>query len=97
MSEAPKEVQELFERYSENGIMDTDHLIRFLVEFQKEDKVTMEEAQAIIDNAHRELKHLPIFHRKALNLEAFFKYLFGDSNPPLSPSLGVFNFIFLGF
>ncbi|KAF3433437.1 hypothetical protein FNV43_RR24539 [Rhamnella rubrinervis] len=89
VSEAPKEVNELFERYSENGIMDADHFLRFLVEVQKEDKATKEEAQTIIDNTLRELRHLPVFHRKALNLEAFFKYLFGDTNPPLSPSLGV--------
>lgn len=71
----------MFDEYSENGIMSLDALQRFLVEVQKEDKATREDAQKIIDS----VKH---FHRKGLNLEAFFKYLFGDINPPLA-SVGV--------
>ncbi|KAL5568587.1 hypothetical protein UlMin_025162 [Ulmus minor] len=69
--------------------MSADHFHRFLVEFQKEEKLTKEEALAILEKIIRDFKHIPIFHRKALNLEAFFKYLFSDSNPPISPSLGV--------
>ncbi|XP_022742211.1 phosphoinositide phospholipase C 2-like isoform X2 [Durio zibethinus] len=61
--------------------MSVDGLQRFLVEVQKEDNATREDDQKIIDS----FKH---FHRKGLNLEAFFKYLFGDLNPPLA-SLGV--------
>lgn len=87
-SEAPDAVKSMFDQYSENGIMTVDHLHRFLIEVQKEDKASKEDAQAIIDSL-RELKHLNIFHRRGLNLEAFFKYLFGDINPPLSPTLGV--------
>lgn len=80
--------------------MTVDHFHRFLVETQKEEKITKEEAQAIIDHSIRDLKHLPVFHRKALNLEAFFKYITSDNNPPVSPSLGVIfileisNFVF---
>lgn len=70
----------MFDKYSENGIVTVDHLRRFLIEVQKEDKATTEDAQAILDS----LSHLGRFHRKGLNLEAFFKYLFSDSNPPLS-------------
>ncbi|WKA00625.1 hypothetical protein VitviT2T_018963 [Vitis vinifera] len=88
VSEAPQEIKELFDRYSENGMMSIDHLQRFLIEVQQEEKATVEDAQAILDSLH-EFKHLNIFHRKALNLEAFFKYLFGDINPPLSTALGV--------
>ncbi|MBA0569012.1 hypothetical protein Golob_006476, partial [Gossypium lobatum] len=62
-------------------MMSIDGLHRFLVEFQKEDKATREDAQKIVDS----VKH---FHRKGLNLEGFFKYLFADINPPLA-SLGV--------
>lgn len=75
------EIKTLFERYSENGIVTVDHFRRFLIEVQKEDKATTEDAQAILDS----LSHLGIFHRKGLNLEGFFKYLFSDSNPPLLP------------
>ncbi|KAI9157129.1 hypothetical protein LWI28_017327 [Acer negundo] len=83
VSEAPADIKSLFREYSENGIMTVDHLHRFLIDVQKEPNATKEEAQAIIDNLH-----MNIFHRKALNLEGFFKYLFGVGNPPLSPSHG---------
>uniref|UniRef100_A0A2P2LQJ4 Phosphoinositide phospholipase C n=2 Tax=Rhizophora mucronata TaxID=61149 RepID=A0A2P2LQJ4_RHIMU len=87
-AEAPEEIKTLFGQYSENGIMTVDHLQRFLIEIQKQEKATLQDAQAILDSLH-EFKHLNIFHRKGLNLEAFFKYLFGDTNPPLDPKLGV--------
>lgn len=67
--------------------MTIDGLQRFLVEVQKEDKDTREDAQRIIDS----VKH---FHRKGVDLKAFFKYLFGDINPPLA-SLGVIIFFSL--
>ncbi|XP_068315296.1 phosphoinositide phospholipase C 2-like [Pyrus communis] len=89
VKEAPPEIKALFDQYSENGIMTADHFHRFLTEVQKEENATKEEAQALIEQSLSELKHLNIFHRKVLDLEAFFKYLFGDFNPPNSPSLEV--------
>lgn len=57
--------------------MTVDHLHRFLVHVQKQENATVEDAQAIMHStAH-------IFHRKGFNLETFFKYLFGDSNPAI--------------
>ncbi|KAF2319084.1 hypothetical protein GH714_013174 [Hevea brasiliensis] len=88
VAEAPEEIKALFDQYSENGLMTVDHLRRFLLEVQKQDKATIEEAQAIFDHLH-ELKHLNIFHRKGLNLEAFFKYLFGDANLLIDVNRGV--------
>ncbi|XP_010264635.1 PREDICTED: phosphoinositide phospholipase C 2 isoform X2 [Nelumbo nucifera] len=88
VAEAPEEIKALFNRYSENGIMNADHLRSFLIEIQEEKTAKTEDAQAIIDSL-RELKHLNIFHKKGIHLEAFFRYLFGDTNPPLSPSVGV--------
>ncbi|XP_004500490.1 phosphoinositide phospholipase C 2 isoform X1 [Cicer arietinum] len=86
VSEAPPEIREFFHRYcDENGIMTASHLRRFLTEVQREEKITEEETQAIIDGH----KHLSIFHRRGLNLESFFKFLFSDDNPPLLPSRGV--------
>nr|AFK47492.1 unknown [Medicago truncatula] len=77
VSEAPPEIKEIYHRYSdEGGIMTASHLRSFLIEVQKEEKITEEETQAIID--HRDL-----------NLESFFKFLFGDNNPPLLPSTEV--------
>ncbi|XP_048139386.1 phosphoinositide phospholipase C 2-like isoform X3 [Rhodamnia argentea] len=87
-AEAPDEIKSLFMQYSEDGTMTVDHLHRFLVEVQKEERATREDAQAIVDGL-RELKHLNILHRKGLSPEAFFRYLFGDVNPPLSPNQGV--------
>ncbi|XP_021732471.1 phosphoinositide phospholipase C 2-like isoform X1 [Chenopodium quinoa] len=84
-SEAPKEIKALFENYSENGVMTPTLLHRFLVEEQKEEKATIENAQALIDS----VRSVVVFHKHGLNLEGFFKYLFGDLNPPLSPELGV--------
>ncbi|KAK7852455.1 phosphoinositide phospholipase C 2-like isoform X1 [Quercus suber] len=81
VTEAPAEIKDLFSQYSENGIMNADRLRNFLIEVQKQEKVTESDAQSIID----QLRHI---HRKGLNLEAFFKYLFSDSNLPLqSPTV----------
>lgn len=95
-AEAPAEIRDLFDRYSENGTMTVNHLQRFLIEVQKEDKATLEVAQGVMDSLH-ELKILNIFHRKGLNLEAFFKYLFSDINPPLSTIGVIFLTIFTHF
>lgn len=86
-TDPPAEIKAIFEKYSENGVMGIEQLRRFLVECQGEEKATVEDAQAILDSL-REFKHLNIFQRKGLNLEAFFRYLFGNNNPPLA-SLGV--------
>ncbi|KAK4750174.1 hypothetical protein SAY87_027623 [Trapa incisa] len=88
VSEAPEEIKSLFRQYSENGIMSIDQLRRFLVEVQGEENATTEDAQAIIDKLHEQW-HLNIFQRKGVTLEAFFWYLFGDINPPLSPKIRV--------
>ncbi|KAH1211865.1 Phosphoinositide phospholipase C 2 [Glycine max] len=84
LAEAPSEIKTLFNEYSENELMTPSHLKRFLVDVQRQEKATEEDAQAIIDS----FRH---FHRRGagLNLETFFKYLFSDDNPPLLPSHGV--------
>ncbi|KAL6977471.1 1-phosphatidylinositol phosphodiesterase [Sarracenia purpurea var. burkii] len=84
----PSEIKSLFDRYSENGFMDVERLRRFLIEVQKEENATVGDAQAIIDGL-RDPKRLNLFHHKGLQLDGFFKFLFGDANPPLSPSIGV--------
>ncbi|KAL8214776.1 hypothetical protein R6Q57_004225 [Mikania cordata] len=81
--EPPADIKELFSRYSDNDVMTAEHLQRFMVEVQGDDKVSKEEAEAVVDATIKEMKHLPIFHRKELNLDAFFRYLFSDSNHPL--------------
>ncbi|KAL3837751.1 hypothetical protein ACJIZ3_022342 [Penstemon smallii] len=87
-AEAPSDIKSIFNQYAENGVMGLDQLRKFLVEVQGEENATVEDAQAIMDGLN-ELKHLNLFHRRGLNLEGFFKYLFGDVNPPLNPKCGV--------
>ncbi|KAK6935726.1 C2 domain [Dillenia turbinata] len=88
-AEPPAEIRELFDSYSENsGTMSVDQFHNFLIDYQGEHTATKEYAQNIINS----LKHLNIFHRRGLNLESFFRYLFSDDNLALSPSLGPFLF-----
>ncbi|KAG9160758.1 hypothetical protein Leryth_008594, partial [Lithospermum erythrorhizon] len=86
-AEAPDEIKFLFDRYSENGVMSAENLKQFLIEIQNEENASIDDAQAIMNNLH-EHKHLNIFYRKGMHLEAFFRYLIGDINPPLETSLG---------
>lgn len=88
--EPPEDVKILFDQYSQNGTMSLDNLRGFLVEFQGEYNATRDDAQAIFNS----LKHLNIFSRRGLHLEAFFRYLLGDLNGPLSPSRVVILFSF---
>ncbi|GKU93376.1 hypothetical protein SLEP1_g6971 [Rubroshorea leprosula] len=85
MAEPPQELKNVFVNYSHNGTMTIDDLRSFLVRYQGETNATREDAQAIFDS----LKHLNIFQRRGLHLEAFVRYLLGDLNIPLSSSLGV--------
>ncbi|XP_073297641.1 phosphoinositide phospholipase C 2-like [Primulina huaijiensis] len=84
-AEAPADIKEIFDEYSENGVMSVDHLRRFLVEVQREENATTEDAKDVIN----ETRHFNVFHRRGMNLEAFFKYLFGNANPPISVKSGV--------
>ncbi|KAM7531989.1 hypothetical protein LguiB_035399 [Lonicera macranthoides] len=83
VAEAPAEIKDLFYLYSDNGIMTADHLHKFISVVQGDDKVNKEDAESIMETTLNEHKHLKIFHRKGLNLEAFFRYLFADINSPL--------------
>lgn len=91
IAEAPKDVRTMFDKYSENGTMNIDHLQRFLEEIQGEASGT--KAQDIFNN----LKHLSIFQRRGLRLEDFFRYLLGDLNLAFSPSHGVISLSSLYF
>ncbi|XVE59418.1 hypothetical protein DITRI_Ditri05aG0044800 [Diplodiscus trichospermus] len=80
--EPPRDVKLAFNRFSTSGTMTVDELLRFLIEHQGEETATKEDAQAIFDS----LKHLNIFHRRGLHLEAFFRYLLGEHNLAHPPS-----------
>ena len=77
----PEDVKSLFERYSDNGYMALDNLVAFLKEVQGEEGAIKDDAQAIFDS----LRHLKIFHRTGLHLDAFFRYLLGDLNLAHTP------------
>ncbi|XP_062172248.1 phosphoinositide phospholipase C 2-like isoform X2 [Alnus glutinosa] len=79
--EPPEDIKNVFERYSENGTMSIDQLHEFLIQVQGDRNASKDHAQAIFNS----LKHLNIFQRKGLHLEAFFRYLLGDLNLPLHP------------
>nr|BBG55861.1 phospholipase C [Nicotiana benthamiana] len=82
-AEAPADVKNTFNHYSDGaGVMNADNFHRYLIEVQKEKNVTLDDAQAII-NKHDDPKHT------GFQLDAFFKYLFSDINPPLDPKLGI--------
>nr|XP_043614788.1 phosphoinositide phospholipase C 2-like [Erigeron canadensis] len=81
-AEPPPGIKFLFDQYSDHGTMTADHLMHFLIEVQKQDKTTIQEAEAIIMNHNSPF----IFHRKGFNLDAFFRFLICSSNPVLSPS-----------
>ncbi|KAK1271573.1 Phosphoinositide phospholipase C 2 [Acorus gramineus] len=93
-AEAPEEVRELFKMYSENGAMGAEQLKRFLVEVQGEEEgaTTREKAQSIIDSVLGDIKYPNRLTKdgvRCLGLDSFFRFLFGEANPPISPSLGV--------
>ncbi|KAE8688703.1 Phosphoinositide phospholipase C 2 [Hibiscus syriacus] len=75
--EPPRDVANAFHLFAPNGTMTIHGLLEFLIQHQGEKNGTKEDAQAIFDS----LKHLNIFHRRGLHLEAFFRYLLGDHNP----------------
>ncbi|EXC01429.1 Phosphoinositide phospholipase C 2 [Morus notabilis] len=79
----PEDVKNLFDEYSDDGYMTLDHLVTFLKEVQGEEYARKEDAQAIFES----LKHLKIFHRNGLHLDAFFRYLLGDLNHAHTPMI----------
>ncbi|KHN40072.1 Phosphoinositide phospholipase C 2 [Glycine soja] len=81
-TEPPDEINTVFEEYSLDGIMSMHDLGNFLVHFQGEEEGDSinKHAQTIFDS----LKHLNIFHRKGIHVEAFFRYLLSDLNGPLA-------------
>lgn len=92
-AEPPESMKILFQQYSENDVMNVDHLHRFLIEVQGEQNASKDSAQAIFNSTHKLLKFLP---RKGLTLDIFIRYLLSDDqNGPLRP-LGVifYSYIF---
>ncbi|KAE8656763.1 Phosphoinositide phospholipase C 7 [Hibiscus syriacus] len=88
--EPPADVKDAFYSFSPSGMMTVDDLLRFLIQHQGQKNATMKDAQAIFDT----LKHLSVFQRRELHLDAFFRYLLGDLNlahPPPSKHYFLFT------
>ncbi|CAA0827493.1 Phosphoinositide phospholipase C 2 [Striga hermonthica] len=84
--EAPADIKALFENYSENGIMNGGHFHKFVTEVQGDDKLTGEEAEALMNSFLNEHKHFNIFHRSntsSFTVAHFFRYLLSEINSPL--------------
>ncbi|KAK9727128.1 hypothetical protein RND81_05G260000 [Saponaria officinalis] len=77
MAEPPEDVVNVFRDYSDKGVMSVEQLYDFLKHYQGEEKITIKDAQDIFT------KHHYVF-QSGLNLNAFFSYLSGDHNPPIS-------------
>ncbi|KAL3638059.1 hypothetical protein CASFOL_018072 [Castilleja foliolosa] len=78
--EMPVDIKSLFENYSENGLMNVEHLNKFLQEIQGDDD---NEAEAVMESILNEHKPLNIFQRKNLSIKQFLQYLLSDINSPL--------------
>ncbi|KAK9087198.1 hypothetical protein Syun_029592 [Stephania yunnanensis] len=73
--------------------MTVDNLYKFLIEIQGEEDTNAikDDTQSVIDNLNSFfIKNINPFHhhrQKRLDFEAFFRYLFSDLNPPISPKV----------
>lgn len=76
----PGSIKRLFEAYSRNGKMSSDDLLRFVSEVQGEGHAGMDYVQGIFNS----VKHHNVFHIHGfVHLNAFYRYLFSDTNSPL--------------
>jgi len=82
-------IKRLFEAYSRNGKMSFDELLRFVSEVQGERHAGLDYVQDIFHS----VKHHNVFHHHGLvHLNAFYRYLFSDTNSPLPMSGQVSKF-----
>ncbi|KAL1819097.1 hypothetical protein ACET3Z_013966 [Daucus carota] len=82
VAEAPLEIKQLFEKYSDDGIMSLHHFQRFMKEVQRE--VADASIETVFFNIKNQNITKHVTQNKGLNLEGFFRYLFdGHINPPL--------------
>ncbi|KAG4145302.1 hypothetical protein ERO13_D05G089133v2 [Gossypium hirsutum] len=87
MVEPPLDIKNAFYRFSPSGMITVDDLLRFLIEHQCNTPYPSKECNQGGCSSHFDsLKHLNIFQRRGLHLEAFFRYLLGDLNLAHPPS-----------
>ncbi|XP_024526311.1 phosphoinositide phospholipase C 2 isoform X1 [Selaginella moellendorffii] len=85
---APKDVEDIFVKYAQNGIIGAAQLQQFLVEVQGEKDATLKQAEEIIAAQHRESHVIHVLHRQGFNLNTFLQYLLNPQlNPPINLSV----------
>ncbi|KAL0317074.1 UNVERIFIED_CONTAM: Phosphoinositide phospholipase C 6 [Sesamum angustifolium] len=84
-SQPPPDVREAFWRYTEgSSSMTAEQLLKFLVEYQKEESSSAEDAEAIMQYVFHHRHHTD--KRHTFTLEDFFYFLFQDElNGPIDP------------
>ncbi|KAK4385333.1 Phosphoinositide phospholipase C 6 [Sesamum angolense] len=84
-SQPPPDVREAFWRYTEgSSSMTAEQLLKFLVEYQKEESSSAEDAEAIMQHVFHHRHHTD--KRHTFTLEDFFYFLFQDElNGPIDP------------
>ncbi|KAG6765444.1 hypothetical protein POTOM_029486 [Populus tomentosa] len=85
-AEPPKDVKQLFFKFSNGGShMTADQLRRFLVLHQDELDCTLADAQKIVEEVINRRHHLTRYSRHSLNLDDFFHFLlYDDLNGPIT-------------
>ncbi|KAL0401209.1 UNVERIFIED_CONTAM: Phosphoinositide phospholipase C 2 [Sesamum latifolium] len=84
-AQPPPDVREAFWRYTDgSSSMTAEQLLKFLVEYQKEESSTAEDAEAVMQHVFHHRHHTD--KRHTFTLEDFFYFLFQDElNGPIDP------------
>lgn len=85
-AEPPSDVKEAFKKYAENGNqMNSEQLLKFLIEVQGETLLTVGDADAIVRQILQKRHPITKLTRQTLALEDFHHFLFStDLNPPIN-------------
>ncbi|KAJ7283091.1 hypothetical protein O6H91_Y348500 [Diphasiastrum complanatum] len=78
----PKDVEDVFQKYAQNGCMNSSQLQQFLIDMQGQTEATLTDAENII-RTQLQSKIFPILQPNGLSLDLFFWYLLNTNlNPP---------------
>ncbi|BBN11747.1 hypothetical protein MPTK1_5g14370 [Marchantia polymorpha subsp. ruderalis] len=75
----PPDVEQVFEKYAENGVITPEKLKLFLNEEQKEENATLADAEQIVAHQLAKESHLFSKPKHGLTLDSFFQYLLDPS------------------
>lgn len=85
-AEPPSDVKEAFHNYSDGGThMNAEQLRRFLAEVQADDRLSLKDAEKLLEQIQHRRHHITKFRKHSLTLDDFHHFLFSvDFNPPIS-------------